>query len=112
MFGMSVPSVEIANPFQESGSRAERGDENNEPRLTRIGYSPELKPSTNDTRSAAGSRGVHASRDCRITKRSGELHDMGKIDAEDKGGLAIICLTRLKTRSRGSGAIFAPDLLS
>ena len=98
MFGMSAPSVRIADPFQESGLGAERGAKSYEPQFTRIGHSPDLEPSTNGFRSAVGTLGAMYHRvDSRITERLRELPDMGKIDVGDEGGLAIICVTRLET---------------
>ena len=48
----------------------------------------------------------------RITKRSRELPDKEKVDAEDRCGLPIACATGFRTHSRARGGIGAPDLSS
>ena len=50
--------------------------------------------------------------DSRITKRLRERPYVGKVDTEDEGGLAIICVTGLRTCSRVSEGIRAPDFSS
>jgi hypothetical protein len=54
MFGMSAPSVKIAEPFEDIRSTPTMGSKDNEPQFTRTGYFPALKPSTSNLRSAAG----------------------------------------------------------
>ena len=54
MFGMSAPSVKIAEPFKDIKFAPVMGGKNNEPQFTRTGYFPVLKPSTSNLRSVAG----------------------------------------------------------
>ena len=53
MFGMSAPSVKIAEQFEDIRFAPEMGGNDYEPRFTRTGYFPVLKPSIIDFRSAA-----------------------------------------------------------
>jgi hypothetical protein len=56
---------------------------------------------------------VHISRvNSRVTERLREFPDMGKVDTKYEGGLAVICIKELRTRSRASGETRAPDLSS
>lgn len=54
MFGMSAPSVSIAEQSQDIRCVWDSEMERNQPQFTRTGYSPVLKPSTKVLRSAAG----------------------------------------------------------
>ena len=54
MFGMSAPSVRMAEPFEDIRLVSATGDKDDEPQFTRTGYFPVLKSSIIDFRLAAG----------------------------------------------------------
>ena len=75
MFGMSMPSVEIAEPFEDIMFAAEMGGKDYEPQFTRTGYLPVVKPSIIDFRSAV-SLGMHRGKEYgdRMVQRQVLLH--------------------------------------
>ena len=54
MFGMSAPSVKVAEPIEDIRFALAMGSKDNEPQFTRSGYFSALRFSTSNLRSAAG----------------------------------------------------------
>jgi len=83
MFGMSAPSVKIAEPFRDISFAPRTGRERQRTAVNKNWIFPRLKTLNQQPPFGCRSLGVHVSRvNSRIAKRLGELPDMGKVDAK------------------------------
>ena len=100
MFRMSVPSVEIAESFEDIRFTCVVWGKEDEPRFTRTGY-PHLTTLNPQLRFGYRSLGTYVSRvHSRLTKSLRELPD------------ATTCPTRVRARGHTSWETRAPDLSS
>jgi hypothetical protein len=113
MFGMSAPSVKIAEPVRDVRFVPVLERQKQRTAIYENWIFPRLETLNQRLPFGRKGPGVHVSRvDSRIAKRLRELPDVGKVDTEYECGLAVICTTILRTRSHTSGETRAPDLSS
>lgn len=113
MFGMSAPSVKIAESFQDVMSQLGMGRKRQRTTIHKNWIFSCLETLNQQLPFGCRSPGVYVSRvNSRITKRLRELPDVGKVDTKYESGLAIIYATGLRTRGHASGESHAPDLSS
>ena len=113
MFGMSAPSVKIAEPFQDVRSLLGMGRKRQRTAIHKNRIFSRLETLNQQLPFRCGSPGMYVSRvNSRLTKRLRQFPDVGKVDTKYEGGLAIIYATELRTRGHVSEESRAPDLSS